>query len=97
MNKAINGSQCTILWHVDVINSHNDEGLAVSDVLNKINKKYGVKTLLVATCGNVSDYLGITIDFTTPDKVKFTMHDYISSILVEPSKNIVNKGRSHHF
>jgi hypothetical protein len=35
------------------------------------------------TRGKVNDYLGMTLDFTEPGKVKFTMDDHVENLLAE--------------
>ena len=83
MNKTINGKQCTILWHVDDLKISHMERDVVTSILNEINDWYGEISPLTITRGKVHDYLGMTIDFTTPGQVKFTMIDYIDDFLSE--------------
>ena len=41
------------------------------------------KQELTVTVGNVHEYLGITIDFSDPKLVRFTMYDFLEDILTE--------------
>ena len=83
MNKMVNGSQLTIVWHVDDCKiSHVDEKV-VTDMLNKLEQKFGKESAVTVTRGPVHDYLGMTIDYSEEGKVKFYMFDYIEQILSE--------------
>jgi hypothetical protein len=81
MNKQIDGSQCTILWHVDDIKVSHVDPTAVTTVLALINEEYGKETPLTVTRGQVHHYLGMTIDFSMPGRVQFTMIEYITDTL----------------
>lgn len=80
-NMEINGSQCTILWHVDDIKvSHIDEAV-VDDIIDKLQAKYGKEAPLVVNKGTKHDYLGMTLDYSEVGKCKISMEDYILDIL----------------
>lgn len=82
-NKTINGKQCTICWHVDDLKlSHCDQAV-LEQVLEKLNERFGKEDPLSVNRGDVHDYLGMTLDFSTAGKVKFTMVDFIESMLEE--------------
>eukprot|EP00957_Ditylum_brightwellii_P028334 2139930-Ditylum_brightwellii.AAC.1 len=38
---------------------------------------------MTVTRGKIHDYLGMTIDFSTADKVKISMCDYVENMLLE--------------
>jgi hypothetical protein len=83
-NKMVNGNQITIQFHVDDLKiSHKDQSV-IDSVLLDLNKKFGTtRKPLAATTGMIHDYLGITIDYSEKEKVKFTMYDYLEDILEE--------------
>jgi hypothetical protein len=83
-NKMVNGNQVTIQFHVDDLKmSHTDQSV-MDEILYDLNNKFGTKRKpLAATTGLIHDYLGITIDYSDKDKVKFTMYDYLEDILDE--------------
>jgi hypothetical protein len=83
-NKMVNGSQITIQFHVDDLKlSHRDQSV-IDQVLLDLNNKFGTtRKPLAATTGMIHDYLGITIDYSEKQKVKFTMYDYLEDILNE--------------
>jgi hypothetical protein len=82
-NKIIDGKQCTILWYVDDLKlSHVDQAV-IEDVLAKLNARFGKEQELVATRGDVHEYLGMTIDYSVPGSVKITMQDFVDNLLDE--------------
>ena len=82
-NKCINGHQCTIIWHVDDLKISHVDPDVVTEVINKLNDKYGKLQELVATRGKIHDFLGMTLDYTNPGKVKVHMKQYIENIIKE--------------
>jgi hypothetical protein len=83
-NKMVDGNQITIQFHVDDLKISHMKQSVIDSVLSDLNKKFGTsKKPLSATTGEVHDYLGITIDYSEHDKVKFTMYDYLEDILAE--------------
>ena len=81
MNKIIDNNKCTILWHVyDLMKSHIYP-TAVSRVLADIDAEYGNIKKMTITQGKVHKYLGMTIDYSSPGKVIFSIIDYIGKML----------------
>ena len=83
MNKMINGSQCTIGWHVDNIKLSHVENSVAEAVLAELEKEFGKEAPLTVTQGKVHEYLGMKIDFLQDGKVIFSMEDYIEALLAE--------------
>jgi hypothetical protein len=83
-NKMVNGKQLTVQFHVDDLKiSHMDETV-IKDMVNDLNGIFGQDgTLLEASYGKVHEYLGMTIDYSEENVVKFTMYDYLEDILAE--------------
>jgi hypothetical protein len=83
-NKMIDGNQVTIQFHVDDIKISHVKQSVIDSVLDDLNRTFGTtKKPLAATTGMIHDYLGITIDYSEIDKVKFTMYDYLEDIINE--------------
>jgi hypothetical protein len=83
-NKTINGEQVTIQFNVDDLEISHKEQSVLDVILNDLDLKFGTKKeALTASTGLIHDYLGITINFDEPHKVKFTMIDYLEDILSE--------------
>jgi hypothetical protein len=83
MNKMVNGKQCTVLWHVDDLKISHVESEVNEWVLKSLNDKYGEETPLTVTCGDLHDYLGMTLDYSTEGKVAIRMQDYVENMLSE--------------
>jgi hypothetical protein len=88
MNKIVNGSQCTVLWHVDDLKISHVDGNVNESVLASLNGKYGKETPLTVTRGDLHDYLGMTLDYSTEGKVAIRMEDYIENMLADVPKDM---------
>jgi hypothetical protein len=80
-NCDIEGSQCTILWHVDDLKISHVNPEVVSNIIRRLNERYGKEAPLTEHCGAIHEYLGMTIDFSNVGKVVFRMDDYVQDIL----------------
>ena len=89
-NKVINGAQCTIAWYVDDNKISHIDPAVVTDILNKIELRFGKLTI---TRGKQHTFLGMDIDFVGSSKVKILMKDCVAYELKEnkvaasPAKN----------
>ena len=83
VNKIINGSQCTIGWHVDDLKISHINGKVNQYILDTLQKEYRKEAPIPSTTGKIHEYLGMTIDYTTPGKVVFRMEDYIDRLIKE--------------
>ena len=82
-NKNINGSICTILWHVDDLKISHVDPNVVSEIIQQLSDEFGHVSPLTVHRGKKHDYLGMQIDFSSPSKVRISMCDYISKILAD--------------
>ena len=82
-NKRINGTQRTILWHVDDLKISHVDPMVVGSIINLLNERYGKEAPLTVTRGKIHDYLGMTIDFSKKGSMKINMVEYVESILDE--------------
>jgi len=81
-NADINGSQMTVTWHVDDLKvSHADEKEIdkFAAYLKGIYKKADLK--LTDNRGDVHDYLGMDLDYSTPGVARISMIKYLDGIL----------------
>jgi hypothetical protein len=83
VNKEVNGSQYTILWHVDDLKISHADSKVVSAVIKQIDNEFGKEAPVTVHRGKVHNYLGMTIDYSLPDKVQISMVDYIDCMLAE--------------
>jgi hypothetical protein len=82
-NKYINGSQCTIIWHVDDLKISHVDANVVTEIIGKISDVFGNEAPLTIRRGRKHDYLGMELDFTQKGKVVVNMEKYIHGILDE--------------
>jgi hypothetical protein len=80
-NKIIDGSQCTILWHVDDLKISHAKQEVLEEVIDTLNDRYGKLAPLTMMRGEVHEYLGMTLDYSTPGKVSIRMDDYVRDLL----------------
>jgi hypothetical protein len=79
VNKSIDGKQCSIIWHWDdLMLIHVNQELLVH-ILSEltVSKKFVTGNPLLVHTGEVHDYVGTTIDFSSKGKVVFRMVDYV--------------------
>lgn len=62
VNKIIKEKQCTIIWHIDDLKLSHVRQSMLEDITKKLSAKYGQKMPLTIQCGEVHEYLGMTID-----------------------------------
>jgi hypothetical protein len=77
-NKRINGTVCTIIWHVDDLKISHVDPEIVSEIISDISKKYGK---LQVSRGKVHEYLGMTINFSQPKTVQVIMTQYVKKLV----------------
>ena len=66
MENIIDNKQCTIIWHVDDLNTSHVEPAVFSSVLADIDAEYGKIAKMTIMKGKVPKYLGMTIDYSSP-------------------------------
>jgi Reverse transcriptase (RNA-dependent DNA polymerase) len=82
-NKHINGSICTILWHVDDLKISHIDPAVVTEIIQQLSDQFGAVAPLTIHCGKQHDYLGMQLDFSIPSKIRITMIDYINKIFAD--------------
>ena len=82
-NKLIQGSQCTIVWHIDDLKISHIDSNAVDEVIGLLHDEFGQEGPLTVTRGKIHDYLGMTLDFSIPQKVQIQMYDFIDKMLAD--------------
>ena len=87
-NKIINGSQCTITWHVDDLKISHKDPSVVDDIINNINAVYGEIQEITVKRGKRHDYLGMDVSLETKGKVIISMKKYIKDMLEELPKDM---------
>jgi hypothetical protein len=93
-NRIINGTRHTVKWHVDDLKSSHIYPKVNDRFLEWLEKKYGDKNSgsVKAVRGKIHNYFGMTLDDTTPKKVKLKMKEYIEQMIKEYLEEIKESG-----
>ena len=98
MNKSIQGSQCTITFHVDDLKISHKDPQVVSDIIHMLEGIYGE---VAVSRGKMQTYLGIDFDFSVPGEVSLSMKSYLQDILddfpEELTKEVKTPAADHLF
>ena len=81
VNKMVNGQQMTVVWHVNDLKVSHVDTTEVEKFVRQMEETFGNDTPLTVSCGQVHDYLGMTLDFRTKGEVQINMEHYIDMIL----------------
>jgi hypothetical protein len=92
MNKMVGDKQLTVAWHVDDLKVSHVLSTVVDQFIEDMESEFGKETPLNKSRGKVHDYLGMTLDFSTPGEVTVTMIDYIKAVLHDAPKEM--RGRA---
>jgi hypothetical protein len=78
-NKVINGSQHTVIWHVDDLKCSHKKAFVNTKFATWLGSIYGAK--LTVKRGKTHDYLGMDLDWSVGGKVTISMIKYVYKIL----------------
>ena len=81
LNKEINNSQCTIMFHVDDLKISHLQPKVVTGIIKSLNDRYGGIMPLTVSRGKLHDYLGMTFDYNVQGQVTVQMYQYIDEFL----------------
>eukprot|EP00978_Attheya_sp_CCMP212_P015106 scaffold38838_cov56-Attheya_sp.AAC.2 len=90
--------QCTILWHVDDLKISHVATVVETSIISQLGAEFANEAPLTLTLtltirrGKLHNYLGMTIDFLIPRKVRFFMVDYIKSMLEDVPADMSGMG-----
>ena len=77
VNKVIDGTQCTILWHVDDIKVSHHKKAVVDNILRQFAKVFGKLTVCH---GDKHEYVGMDIFFPRNGTVEITTPGYVEKL-----------------
>ena len=80
-NRNIKGSQYTIVWHVDDLKISHASPKVVDQLVDSLRDEYGKIGEMSVNRGKLHDYLGMTLDFSSPGKFTLDMEKYIEEIM----------------
>ena len=76
--------------------SHKDPPKVVTNIIKNLNDKFRVESLLTETRGKVHDYVGMTLDYSTPGKVMLSMmFEYLEDMLQRLPETLVVRGHDN--
>ena len=90
-NCMIKEKQCTNLQHMNNLKFSHVDPAVVTDIIWRLNDKYGQRTPMVSTHGKIHEYLGMTIDFTDTDKIEITIYDYVNEMVSKLPTKIIGE------
>jgi hypothetical protein len=80
-NKKVQGSQQTIVFHVDNLKSSHTSKLVNNKFEKWLNSMYGKHGKVTPTRGRVHDYLGMELDYGKQGELKKNMTKYVENML----------------
>jgi hypothetical protein len=80
-NKIINGTQCTVVWHVDDLKISHKEESVVDDFIANLEHTFGRESALSKSRGQIHDYLGMILDFRIKGELGINMIPYVKMVL----------------
>ena len=87
-NKMVFGEQVTVQFYVDDLKvSHQDQAV-LDDFLDELRSEFRQEDELTENKGLVHKYLGITINYSIPGKVVFTLFNYLEDVIIEAAKDL---------
>ena len=87
----LEGSQITVLFHVDDGFVSHKNPVCVTEFLRKLTAIYGNTDPLSITRGKIHHYLGMIIEFVGNGKVMLTMYDYVKKIIDKLPSDIIGE------
>ena len=88
VNKMINGSQMTVVWHVDDLKVSHVDDREVSKFIHQMEEAFGKETPLSVSRGKKHEYLGMSLDFSHKGEVRINMEHYIDMMLHDAPKDM---------
>ena len=84
-NKVMDGKQCTIVWHGDDTKILHEDDKVVSQVIQKIEARFGEMTI---AGGTEHVFLGMNISFHQDGTASIKMKEYIKEAIANFGDNI---------
>ena len=83
-NKMVNINQIIVQLFIDNLYISCEDMGEIDKLIKDPNNKFRTNFQeLVANKGNIHDYLGINIDYSNSNYVKFTMYNFLEDVLEE--------------
>ena len=91
-NKTVDGTHLTIVWHMDDLKVSYLKTAVVMRMAKWLKTKYeqvledGSREMKISR-GKIHEYLGMTLDFSSPGELKVTMIPYVKEIVEQFSQH----------
>ena len=87
-NKEVNGTQLTVVWHVDDLKISHKDPLVIQSLVDDLSDIYGKcangdPSPLSIHTGKKHKYLGMLLDYSVDGKVTIDMRDYLNKVLID--------------
>jgi hypothetical protein len=82
-NKIVNGSQLTIVWHVDDLKISHKDSVIVDEIIASLKSEYEAIGQMTVRRGKVHEYLGMELDFSKPKQFSVNMESYLNEVFEE--------------
>jgi hypothetical protein len=84
-NRLINGTQHTVVWHVDDLKSSHKSAQVNDNFHNWLNEKYGNESIGIvkAIPGKLHKYLGMTLDYSENEVLQIDVQEYLEEMIKE--------------
>ncbi|MEL7196301.1 MAG: reverse transcriptase domain-containing protein [Bacteroidota bacterium] len=88
-NKMIDGSQCTVIWHVDDLKISHKKKEVVEDFYKMMNDTYGQEVVggkkmpVTVSWGRKHEYLGMQLSYENHAKLEVSMLNYIDETIID--------------
>ena len=80
-NKNVNGSQQTIIFHVDDLKSSHIDPRVNDKFIVWLNSRFGEHGEVVSKRGMIHEYLGMTLDYTESGAIHIDMTKYVKEMI----------------
>ena len=91
-NMELDGSQCTLVWHVDDIKASHKNPKVLDRVIMMLGNIYSNEDIgkMKPVRGKKHDYLGMVLDYSNPGEVIIDMTRYVKQMVEEfPYQNLI--------
>ena len=88
VNKVINGSQMTVVWHMDDLKVSHVDPKEVGKFIHQMEEAFGKETPVSVSRGKKHEYLGMSLDFGHKGEVRINVEHYIDMMLHDAPKEM---------
>jgi hypothetical protein len=87
-NKKTMENNAQLSGHIDDLKILHVEKKVVDDIIECLSIKFGKEGPLTSTSGKILECLGMMLDYSSKNKVKISMYEYLDKLLTELSMDM---------